>query len=167
MYGEEGDDYLQGSEGDELLDGGEGSDTIEAGAGNDTIVFDSVDAHIDGGEGSDTLLISHDVLDFSTLKSNTVGNIEKFDLNDAGSQAINLTLDDVLDTTGSDNVLEVTGGAGDTITFDIQGADGDWTDNGGGLFTHANGIDQVQIVSSDDLNNEIAINYTDDGDPIG
>jgi hypothetical protein len=33
------------------------------------------------------------------------------------------------------------------------------------LFTHANGVDQVQIVSVDDVDNQVQI-FTDDGTPI-
>ncbi|RKZ92441.1 MAG: hypothetical protein DRQ40_08730, partial [Gammaproteobacteria bacterium] len=174
LEGDEGDDTLAGGagvdtlvggEGMDTLDGGAGADTIDGGKGADTIVFDENDTHIDGGIGPDTLLISNEVLDFSALADGTIENIEKLDLNANEAQSVALNMDDVLDMTGAENVLEVTGGTGDEITFDVHGADGTWTNNGGGLFTHANGIDQVQIVSVNDPDNEIKM-YTDDGTEI-
>jgi len=158
-----GDDTIIGSDSDDLLDGGEGHDTIQAGSGNDTIVFDPEDTLTNGGEGHDTLLISHDVLDFSSVSDGTVQNIEALDLNSDTSQSISLTLDDVLDMTGSENTLELTGGEGDTISIETQG----WNEvsPGSGLFT--NGVNQVQIVAPPELDNDIDIIYTDDGTPIG
>ena len=46
FYGNAGDDVINGTAGDDLLDGGAGNDSITAGAGNDTLA---------GGDGSDTL----------------------------------------------------------------------------------------------------------------
>jgi Ca2+-binding RTX toxin-like protein len=175
LEGEEGDDTLSGGSGNDTLVGGDGSDTLDGGAGADivnggrgadSIVFDENDTHIDGGTGFDTLLISNDVLDFSALSDGTIENIEKLDLNSADAQSISLSLDDVLDMTDANHVLEITGGEGDEITFaGVQGPGADWTYNGGGLFTHINGIDQVQIVSSDDPDNHVQM-FTDDGTPI-
>jgi large repetitive protein len=163
LYGEEGDDYLQGSNGDEIFDGGEGRDTIDAGDGDDTIVFDRADAHIDGGNGLDTLLIADDALDFSVLRDGTIENIEKIDLSGSAAQRVSLTLDDVLDMTGVENVLEVRGEAGDTVAIDVTG----WTqdENNSGLFSK--GGDIVSIVSSADSDNAIHIDYTDDGTEVG
>ncbi|MBC2733979.1 MAG: cadherin-like domain-containing protein, partial [Desulfobacteraceae bacterium] len=175
LEGEEGDDTLSGGSGNDTLVGGDGSDTLDGGAGADivdggrgadSIVFDENDTHIDGGTGLDTLLISNEVLDFSALSDGTIENIEKLDLNSADAQSISLSLDDVLDMTDANHVLEVTGGEGDEITFaGVQGPGADWTYNGGGLFTHINGIDQVQIVSTDDPDNHVQM-FTDDGTPI-
>ena len=135
----------------------------DAGAGDDTIVFDAADTHIDGGDGTDTLIMSNAVLDFSNITNGTIENIEKLSLNNNEAQKVSLTLEDVLDMTGAENVLEVTGGEGDTITLDVTG----WTQdaNNSGLFTK--GTDSVSIVSSADSGNEIQIDYTDDGTPIG
>ncbi|MCB2170926.1 MAG: cadherin-like domain-containing protein, partial [Deltaproteobacteria bacterium] len=156
---------ITGTDSDDYIVGSDAAEVIDAGAGDDTIVFDENDAAIDGGSGIDTLLIHQGSLDFSALTDGTIQNIEKLDLNADGAQSISLNLDDVLDMTGSDHVLQVTGGEGDEITFDIHGTAGDWTDNGGGLFTHANGFDQVQIVSIDDPENHVQM-FTDDGTPI-
>ena len=122
--GGSGDDTLVGGDGSDTLDGGAGADIIDGGRGADTIVFDENDTHIDGGTGLDTLLISNDVLDFSALSDGTIENIEKLDLNNADAQSISLNLDDVLDMTDADHVLEVTGGEGDEITFDVHGPAG-------------------------------------------
>jgi hypothetical protein len=163
LYGEEGDDYLQGSSADEIFDGGEGRDIIDAGDGDDTIVFDRADVHIDGGNGLDTLLIADEVLDFSVLRDGAILNIEKIDLNGSTDQRVSLTLDDVLDMTGVENVLEVRGEAGDTVAVDVTG----WTqdENNSGLFSK--GGDTVSIVSSADSDNAIHIDYTDDGTEVG
>ncbi|MCP4342204.1 MAG: VWA domain-containing protein, partial [Desulfobulbaceae bacterium] len=164
LEGDEGDDTLYGGSGNDTLDGGEGSDIIDAGSGDDTIAFDGGDAHIDGGEGTDTLELTNTVLDFSNITNGTIENIETLNLNNSGSQEVSLTLDDVLDMTGAENVLEVTGGQSDVITLDVKGSSGTWTHQGNGLFS--NGTDHVQIVSEDDPENQIHI-VTDDGTPIG
>ncbi|MDB5386123.1 MAG: hypothetical protein JWM11_1769, partial [Planctomycetaceae bacterium] len=46
LYGEAGDDYLQGGDGDDLLDGGDSNDQLDGGNGNDMLF---------GGAGCDTL----------------------------------------------------------------------------------------------------------------
>ena len=155
---------LQGTDADEVLVGDTGSDTISAGGGDDTIIFDAADAHIDGGEGTDTLIISNAVLDFSNVANGTIENIEKLALNNDETQAVLLTLDDVLDMTGAENLLELTGGVGDKIVIDETGWTQDSTNSG--LFTNSSG-DTVKIVSSADSGNEIQILFTDDGTEIG
>ena len=165
LTGGAGDDTLEGGDGSDMLVGGDGADTIDGGKGADTIVLDENDTSIDGGSGDDTLLISHDVLDFSAIADGTIANVEKLDLNDADAQTVSLNLDDVFDMTDDNNILEVKGGTGDEVTFDVHGAGGDWTHEGGGLFTHANGTDQVQIVTAADPDNEVKI-FTDDGTEI-
>ena len=166
LYGGAGSDTLEGGDGADTLDGGDGADTILGGKGDDTIVLDENDTSIDGGAGDDTLMISHDVLDFSVIADGTISNVEKLDLNDSDAQSVSLNLDDVLDMTDGNNTLEVTGGAGDEVTFEgVQGPGADWTHQGGGLFTHSNGIDQVQIVTAADPDNQVKI-FTDDGTEI-
>jgi Ca2+-binding RTX toxin-like protein len=163
LDGQTGDDYLKGSNGDEVFDGGEGRDTIDAGDGDDTIVFDRADAHIDGGNGLDTLLIADEALDFSVLRDGDIENIEKIDLNGSTNQKVSLTLDDVLDMTGEEHVLEVRGEAGDTVAINVTG----WTqdENNSGLFSK--GGETVSIISSADSDNAIHIDYTDDGTEVG
>ena len=158
-----GDDRLVGDDTDNNLDGLEGKDALFAQGGDDTIVFDSDDILIDGGDGTDTLIISDQVLDFSNITDGTIQNIEKLDLNSNEAQTVSLTLDDVLDMTGETHILELTGGPGDTVTLDIKGWTQDPADSG--LFTK--GTDSVSIVSSDDPGNDIQIDFTDDGTPIG
>ncbi|CAG35245.1 Ig-like domain-containing protein [Desulfotalea psychrophila] len=160
LSGEEGNDYLLGSDSSEYLDGGEGRDTIDAGEGDDTIVFDAADTRIDGGGGFDTLLISDAVLDFSHLAEGTVQNIERLDLTDPAAQNINLTLDNVLDMTSLTtttegeiiHVLELKGGANDTVTVDVENSTGTWVHDGG-LFS--NGSDSIQVTLSTDSDNAL------------
>ncbi|SHO49157.1 cadherin-like domain-containing protein, partial [Desulfopila aestuarii] len=163
LFGQAGDDTLHGGEGDDVIDGGAGRDSIYGDVGDDTIFFDSNDAHIDGGSGTDTLLISDAILDFSSIADITIKNIERLDLNAPEAQEVKLTLDDVLDmsgTTGTTHVLEVAGGEGDKVTFDTTG----WSNDGNGLFSKA--ADTVQIVSDDSDANRVQI-FTDDGTEIG
>ena len=164
LYGNEGDDVLIGNDADEIFDGGQGHDTIHAGGGDDTIVFDAQDAHVDGGEGTDTLKISQQVLDFSALDKDAVTNIEALDLTSDSAQTVSLTLEDVLDMTGPENVLHVSGGDGDQITVDLSNSGDGWTHDGNGLFSNTDGT-QVQIVSVDDADKHIPI-FTDDGTAI-
>ena len=161
------DDMIFGGDGDDTIDGGAGADAIYGGAGNDTIVFDAADSHIDGGTGIDTLLVAETTgaLDFSK-----VDNVEKIDLNAAGPQAVTLSLDDVLDMTDSSNVLEITGGTGDEVTLtgvvELSSAvAGDWTHNGGGLFTQFGTGFQVTINSPNNPIDGFTI-ITDNGDDI-
>ncbi|SCY81140.1 Ig-like domain-containing protein, partial [Desulfoluna spongiiphila] len=164
LYGNEGDDVLSGNDADEILDGGQGHDTIYGGGGDDTIVFDTQDTLIDGGEGTDTLKISQDVLDFSTLTKDSVTNIEALDLTSDNAQTVSLTLENVLDMTGPENVLHVSGGDGDQVTVDLSNSGDGWTHDGNGLFSNTDGT-QVQIVSVDDADKHIPI-FTDDGTAI-
>ncbi|WP_193219850.1 LamG-like jellyroll fold domain-containing protein, partial [Desulfoluna spongiiphila] len=164
LYGNEGDDVLIGNDADEILDGGQGHDTIYGGGGDDTIVFDTQDTLIDGGEGTDTLKISQDVLDFSTLTKDSVTNIEALDLTSDNAQTVSLTLENVLDMTGPENVLHVSGGDGDQVTVDLSNSGDGWTHDGNGLFSNTDGT-QVQIVSVDDADKHIPI-FTDDGTAI-
>ncbi len=164
------DDTITGLDGNDYISGEGGQDSIDAGAGDDLIVLDSTDTHIDGGDGFDTLLIpdgvliADGVLDFSNITNGTIANVEKLDLNASEVQNVSLTLDDVLDMTGTENVLELKGGVGDEVTIN----DNDWTlkDAKAGLFENDATKTQVKIVASDDADNHIKI-LTDDGTEIG
>ena len=139
--------------------------SIDAGAGDDIIYFDKNDSHIDGGDGTDTLMISDSVLDFSNITNGTIENIERLDLSNNIDQTVSLNLRDVLDMTGTDNVLEVTGEAGDIVTINAHG----WTENTAspGLFTNDISGHSVTIVSSADSGADIQIDFTDDGTSVG
>jgi len=121
-----GRDVIDAGAGNDTIDGGNAKDTINGGAGNDTIYGGAGDDVIDGGTGSDlidggdgydTILLSDGIssLDFSKLT-----DIEEIDLtNDSADTITNLTLDDVVEMTDSDNELKITGddSEGDSVTF--------------------------------------------------
>ncbi len=56
LYGGMGNDTLHGNDGDDLVDGGEGNDTLYGEAGSDLIDGGAGDDVLDGGAGVDTLL---------------------------------------------------------------------------------------------------------------
>nr|WP_319394811.1 retention module-containing protein [uncultured Desulfobacter sp.] len=133
-----GDDYIYGGAGDDIIYGQEGDDTIDAGSGDDVV---------DGGSGFDTLAVTSETeLDFSN-----VSNIESIDLNEDGvDQTVTLSLDQVLSMTDEDNILQITGESGDSVT--LTGVDsGDWTHDGNGLFTNvADNSIQITIEAVND-----------------
>ncbi len=120
LSGEAGNDVLYGQGGNDTLDGGAGSDIIYGGTGNDTLVFDGVDRVVDGGAGLDTLVLSMNTsINFDSLNSNPVSNIEVIDLAQNGNhQMVNISLQDVIDMTDGNNDLYILGDTGDKVTVD-------------------------------------------------
>ncbi|RJF98509.1 Ig-like domain-containing protein [Noviherbaspirillum saxi] len=113
--------------GDDTLTGNGGADVFLGGAGNDTIAVADVGfARIDGGSGSDTLALAGASLhlDLSAVR-NRIDDIEKIDLTGNGDNILTLSVHDVLNLSGSSNVLTVDGDAGDTVNIGLG-----WTDNG-------------------------------------
>ncbi|MDR2549438.1 MAG: putative Ig domain-containing protein [Desulfobulbus sp.] len=55
LFGEGGNDTLNGGMGDDILYGDEGNDTLMAGAGNDTLYGGADDDYLNGGPGNDLL----------------------------------------------------------------------------------------------------------------
>ena len=118
-------------EGNDTIDGGGGSDIIYAQEGNDTIIYDADDAVVDGGSGYDVVRLENgDDIDFSGLNTgnNPMSDIEEIDLltDTNGNSLTNLSAQDVLDMTDSDNVLYINGDSGDSVTGS------GWTDNTSG-----------------------------------
>lgn len=109
-------DIITATDADEYIDAGESADEIAAGAGDDSIVFDSEDI-IYGGDGNDTLILQNTSIDFSSFDITKLNNIETIDLRgDGGNSIINITLEDVLAVTDSNNTLHIRGDAGnDTV----------------------------------------------------
>lgn len=83
------------------------------------------DTVLDGGDGIDTLIFSMDgsAINFAALDStnNPIKNIEIIDLGHGGTSdnhaLTNLSLQDVIDMTDSNNNLIILGDAGDTVDF--------------------------------------------------
>ena len=56
IFGQNGDDILEGNSGDDLIFGGNNDDLIEGGTGDDTIVGGNHDDILEGGTGDDTIV---------------------------------------------------------------------------------------------------------------
>ena len=108
---------VQGTDADEILIGRDGAaDTLNGAGGNDVIQYAETADSVDGGEGDDILLVTNDMtIDFSTLDSNRIQNIEQIDLGSVDVTVDNLTLQDVLDMTDSSNDLVIKGDNGDSV----------------------------------------------------
>ncbi|MFT5702050.1 MAG: hypothetical protein ACI8ZB_004957 [Desulforhopalus sp.] len=172
-----GADVIYGGDGNDIIDGGAGADIIDAGAGDDIIYFDADDTSIDGGDGKDTLIISDSSIDFSALEDLDLSNIEIIQFNDpATSQSVDLTVEDVIDMTDSNNTLEFKsdpdtpddGTVDNTVTI----VDDGYTVKEGATETSTTLVDnndssaEVTITNDLDSTNNIQV-FTDDGTPIG
>ncbi|WP_428734478.1 VCBS domain-containing protein [Sulfuricurvum sp.] len=125
LSGSSGSDILIGLDGDDTLDGGAGSDALVDANGNDTFVFDAADTLINGGIGIDTLVLAQDAnIDFTALNTsnNPVHNMEVIDLGEGaalgGNHTLtNLSLQDVIDMTDTNNTLTIKGDGGDSVNI--------------------------------------------------
>jgi uncharacterized protein YegL len=139
LSGGTGNDILNGGDGNDKLDGGAGTDTLNGGAGNDILISDlqtnsatgttlSGDTglgKVDGGIGFDTFIMSTDgsSINFNALSSTNMPlrNIEVIDLGTNGAadnhSLTNLSLQDVIDMTDSNNDLYILGDSSDTVDF--------------------------------------------------
>jgi len=147
LFGEAGDDYIDGGAGDDIIDGQGGSDILIGGAGNDTIVYDSVDSTIDGGSNpmtdpvtdfvaaSDTLIVN-DELDLSNAATiAAISNIEVIELVDNARIVGGINPDDVISmptAIDGDNTLMIESDGTPTIdtrvSIDIGSFDSDTPD---------------------------------------
>lgn len=155
LYGGAGNDTLYGGAGNDYLDGGTGRDILHGDTGNDTLVYDAQDILIDGGTGSDTLLFtSNTTIDFSILDSTTnpVKNVEVLDLTQAKVTITNLSLNDVIDMTDSNNTLTILGDSGDKVN--VPAISGDYTvaktvESGFDVYTYSHTGDPTVVVKID------------------
>ena len=69
LFGNSGNDSLDGGDGDDLLDGFGGNDTLDGGLGSDQIVVKAGNATVDGGSGIDVLYIDTNQLTASQLST--------------------------------------------------------------------------------------------------
>jgi hypothetical protein len=128
LYGEAGDDVLDGSERNDELRGGDGDDRLSGGAGDDNLHDEGGDDALDGGEGKDTLT-AHSARGFTVdlalgvaaegLSRDTVAGFERV----LGGDGADTLL-------GSERGEELSGGAGDDV-LDGRGGD-DRVDGGSG-----------------------------------
>ncbi|WP_345974244.1 Ig-like domain-containing protein [Sulfurimonas sp. HSL3-7] len=138
--------------------------TTIGGSLDDSVVYGTGDI-VDGGLGSDTITIEADInLDFSDANiANHLSNIEQIDLTSGDHAIVNLSLDDILTMTDSNNTLTITGDASDSVAaVDKSG----WTqdainvgneDNGDGTATYVYSndttSDSITLTIDDNVNN--------------
>nr|WP_275853321.1 cadherin-like domain-containing protein [Sulfurimonas sp. SAG-AH-194-C20] len=129
--------------------------TTDTGAGDDTILTDGDDA-INTGAGEDTIILTQGAtLDFTLLD-----NIETIDLTDNGDHTLaSLSLDDIVSMTDSDNLLTITGDAGDSVsaidttgwTQDAGNVDAESNGDGTSTYQYSNGSDSITLTVDDQI----------------
>ena len=125
LLGQNGNDTLWGDAGDDSLNGGNGHDLLHAGDGFDTLT---------GGNGNDSFVFQ----DFGTAASPEEDAVTDFAFGAVGGNkdVIDLRAFDLVDWTGSDSQISVTGsGSARTIYVDLN------DDNNA-----ANNITQAEVV---------------------
>ena len=137
---------------------------------NEEIALDtSAPVDIDGALGFDTLLVEDTALDFSSIASGAIQNMEKIELNSQEAQQIELRLEDVLTMTDGENTLQIEGGVNDEVRI-TDLTSGNWTQDQGnpGLFTRdiPTGTQSIEIDCSDDSDGSFKV-IIDDGTAIG
>jgi hypothetical protein len=136
LYGNAGDDTLNGSGDRDILNGNNGADTLLGNDGDDILVFDRNDDSIDGGGDNDILRIddgahyntvgavngiTDNIVDL-TAATVEIKNIEAIllteeaDANGDGTE-LRLTAADVLSMTDDDNELYIIGSTGDVVNL--------------------------------------------------
>ena len=152
LLGGNGNDILRGGSGNDILNGGSGDDILYGDSGDDTLVYGSGDT-MDGVTGIDTLLFTSNTnIDFNAFSNNAqnpIDNIEIFDLTQAKVNLTNLSLQDVIDMTDSNNTLTILGDSGDKVTVDSTLTKTSTETVGGHTFdvyTHTNANDPTVIV---------------------
>ncbi|HEX5329235.1 beta strand repeat-containing protein, partial [Sulfuricurvum sp.] len=112
---------IMGGAGNDILIGSTtSSDVLYGGTGNDVLVYDALDTTVDGEAGTDTLVFNatDTTINFASLDTtnNAVKNIEVIDLTINGNHNItNLSLQDVIDMTDSNNTLSIIGDSADSV----------------------------------------------------
>ncbi|MCE2596542.1 type I secretion C-terminal target domain-containing protein, partial [Motilimonas cestriensis] len=162
IYGNDGNDMIDGGLGYDVLRGGSGNDLIKGGAGDDDIAGNSGNDILIGGEGSDTFrFFAEDIVketDNTKQDSGVKDTIIDFDIN---SDKLNLsdllqgesqnTIDDYLTVSenangGIDIVVDADGKgiATDTMTITLEGVS--YNDAGAGI---DNGSEFIQKLIQD------------------
>ena len=134
IYGNDGDDILNGTSGDDLLRGGDGVDTYNAGDGDDRLNVGGLDTTpINGGDGYDRITYVGD---------------------DGGTLGLNLVSSDVEYVSGSANgdVIDLTG---QTVNAIVLGREGDDTITGGSGNDTLRGGDGIDTLLGGDGNDNL------------
>jgi len=119
---------FEGDAGNDRMIGRGGADWFDGGAGDDYIrISDDTFQWIDGGTGTDTLGLAGSGfnLDLSSVIDKIHG-IETISLYGIGDNSLALTAQDVIDLSGTTDLLRIRGNAGDSVT----GLSSGWTDGG-------------------------------------
>jgi Ca2+-binding RTX toxin-like protein len=112
---------LVGLGGADTIDGGGGADVIVGGDGNDLIlVRDGAGWTIDGGDGIDIIRLTGSFdIGGENEDDPFAQNVEIIDLNADGANSVDLDADDIA-SIGTDGVLRIVGGEGDTVNISDQ-----------------------------------------------
>ncbi|AAY38108.1 hemolysin-type calcium-binding protein [Pseudomonas syringae] len=97
LYGEEGNDLLSGGEGNDTLNGGTGNDTLNGGAGNDSLSGDDGDDTLDGGAGNDYLSGSRGNDTYLFYRGMGQDTISEFDTTAGNADTIKVAADIIPD----------------------------------------------------------------------
>ena len=128
LDGRGGNDTINGGEGDDTLIGNDGDDILNGDAGDDTLIYVGNADIVDGGADIDTVYFNYNDgivnYDLSTI---SLSNIEKIDLTYTAAQTITLSIQDLIDSTDSNNQLIINANSNDIVNFTgsnwVQGAD--------------------------------------------
>ena len=142
---------------DSKVETGSGSDTIKVGTyvekstinlgdGKDTIevgYFQGNNNNINGGEGYDRLILTNQAdnkgnIDLSNI-AKQAHNFEEIDIsNGKVGQTLKISLKDVVDLTDDNNILKISGDAGDAVSFKDSGWSKGSSSNGYTSYTNVN-----------------------------
>jgi Ca2+-binding RTX toxin-like protein len=118
LTGTSADEAFVGGRGNDTMTGGGGADAFSGGAGNDVIgIGDDGFLRVAGGAGLDTLRFDGTDLDlsFSGPGGTRVSGIEIVDMRGNGAGEFELSVQDLLDFSGTSNELTIEGDVGDTV----------------------------------------------------
>ena len=155
---------------DSKVETGSGSDTIKVGTyvekstinlgdGKDTIevgYFKGNNNNIDGGEGYDRLILTNQAdnkgnIDLSHI-AKQAHNFEELNIsNGQAGTTLKIGLKDVVDLTDDNNILKISGDAGDAVSFKEQGWSKGGSDNGYTSYTNNFNGKTVTIQIEDEI----------------
>lgn len=129
----------------------------QATSGDDSLLYTG--SSLDGGAGSDTVSLRYLENVTGNDLANNLHNIETIDLSVPGANSITggLSLQDVLDMTGSSNTLTIDGDSSDAVEL----KNGDWTevtDDGNAdyaTYTGSLGGNTITLLIEDELHNNV------------
>ena len=131
-----------------------GSSLIDLGDGNDTITVGNIESgKIDGGAGHDVLSITNPgkTIDLSNI-AKQASNFEELNIsNGKAGTTLKIGLKDVIDLTDDNNILKISGDAGDTVSFKEQGWRKGGSDNGYTSYTNSLNGKTVTIQIEDEI----------------